>query len=286
VSNLELKGLKLLRALDNSYQDKESLSCELITQLAVELLISGKYQPRKHFNDESLDELANSIQVQGILQPLIVRKLANEQYEIIAGERRWRAAKKAGLAYVPAIIRNVDDNTALAFALIENIQRENLNPVEDAQALNRFREEFHMTHDEIAQMVGRSRVSITNMLRLLTLEPRVIEMLSEGKIDMGHARALLKLMPEHQYELACAVIKNQLNVRDTEAFANRLKARANEEPDKLALPHQKCEEWSDSLSQRFRTQVSVKVNAQGKGRVVIEVNSASEVEWLVKQMGG
>lgn len=286
MSNLELKGLKLLRALDNSYQDKESISCELITQLAVELLVSGKYQPRKHFNDESLDELANSIQVQGILQPLIVRKLANERYEIIAGERRWRAAKKAGLAYVPVIIRNVDDNTALAFALIENIQRENLNPVEDAQALNRFREEFHMTHDEIAQMVGRSRVSITNMLRLLTLEPRVMEMLSEGKIDMGHARALLKLLPEHQYEIACTVIKNQLNVRDTEAFANRLKTRVNEEPVKLALPHQKCEEWSDSLSQQFKTQVSVKVNAEGKGKVIIEVNSASEIEWLVKLMSG
>ena len=187
MSNLELKGLKFLRALDNSFQDGESIPSESITHLAVELLNSGKYQPRKQFDESILDELANSIKVQGIIQPLIVRKIAEECYEIIAGERRWRAAKKAGLTYVPVIIRNIDDNVALAFSLIENIQRENLNPIEEALALNRFREEFDMTHEDIAQMIGRSRVSVTNTLRLLSLDSRVIEMLNEGKIDMGHA---------------------------------------------------------------------------------------------------
>jgi ParB family chromosome partitioning protein len=287
VSNLELRGLKLLRALDNSFQDGETKSRESITHLAVELLSSGKYQPRKQFDESILDELANSIKVQGIIQPLIVRKIAEEHYEIIAGERRWRAAKKAGLTYVPVIIRNVDDNVALAFSLIENIQRENLNPIEEALALNRFREEFEMTHEDIAQMIGRSRVSVTNTLRLLTLDSRVIGMLNEGKIDMGHARSLLKLSPEHQYQIACTVIEKQLNVRDTEALANRLKSSGNEEYNKtssLTTSHDKCEEWSRYLSQQFTTNVSVKVNAEGKGKVIIEVNSASEVDWLINLM--
>ncbi|HAU1759032.1 TPA: ParB/RepB/Spo0J family partition protein [Legionella pneumophila] len=287
MSNLELKGLKLLRALDNSFQDGESIPSESITHLAVELLNSGKYQPRKQFDESILDELANSIKAQGIIQPLIVRKIAEECYEIIAGERRWRAAKKAGLTYVPVIIRNIDDNVALAFSLIENIQRENLNPIEEALAFNRFREEFEMTHEDIAQMIGRSRVSVTNTLRLLSLDSRVIEMLNEGKIDMGHARSLLKLSPEQQYQVACTVMEKQLNVRDTEALANRLKSSENTGRDKtfsLATPHGKCEEWSTYLSQQFTTNVSVKVNAEGKGKVIIEVNSASEVDWLVKLM--
>lgn len=287
MSNLELKGLKLLRALDNSFQDGESIPSESITHLAVELLISGKYQPRKQFDESILDELANSIKVQGIIQPLIVRKITEERYEIIAGERRWRAAKKAGLTYVPVIVRNIDDNVALAFSLIENIQRENLNPIEEALALNRFREDFQMTHEDMAQMIGRSRVSITNSLRLLSLEPRVIGMLSEGKIDMGHARSLLKLSQEQQYQAACIVIDKQLNVRETEALANRLKSSGDEEHKQtlsLAIPHDKCEEWSTYLSQQFTTNVSVKVNAEGKGKVIIEVNSASEVDWLIKLM--
>lgn len=287
MSNLELKGLKLLRALDNSFLDGESIQRESITHLSVELLNSGKYQPRKQFDESILDELANSIKVQGIIQPLIVRKVAEEYYEIIAGERRWRAAQKAGLTYVPVIIRNIDDNVALAFSLIENIQRENLNPIEEALALNRFREEFEMTHEDIAQMIGRSRVSVTNMLRLLTLDSRVIEMLNEAKIDMGHARPLLKLSPEQQYQVACTVIEKQLNVRDTEALANRLKSSGNDGRDKnfsLATLHDKCEEWSVYLSQQVTTNVSVKVNAEGKGKVIIEVNSASEVDWLIKLM--
>ncbi len=287
MSNLELKGLKLLRALDNSFQDGESIPSESITHLAVELLNSGKYQPRKQFDESILDELANSIKAQGIIQPLIVRKIAEECYEIIAGERRWRAAKKAGLTYVPVIIRNIDDNVALAFSLIENIQRENLNPIEEALALNRFREEFEMTHEDIAQIIGRSRVSVTNTLRLLSLDSRVIEMLNEGKIDMGHARSLLKLSPEQQYQVACTVIEKQLNVRDTEALANRLKSTGTEGRDKtfsLATLHDKCEEWSTYLSQQFTTNVSVKVNVEGKGKVIIEVNSASEVDWLIKLM--
>ncbi|RMW99912.1 ParB/RepB/Spo0J family partition protein [Legionella jordanis] len=286
MSNLELKGLKLLRALDNSFQEGESIPSESITHLAVELLNSGKYQPRKQFDESILDELANSIKVQGIIQPLIVRKIAEERYEIIAGERRWRAAKKAGLTYVPVIIRNIDDNVALAFSLIENIQRENLNPIEEALALNRFREEYKMTHEDIALMIGRSRVSVTNTLRLLSLDSRVIEMLNEGKIDMGHARSLLKLSAEQQYQVACTVIENQLNVRETEALANRLKPTEKEENNKILskAPHAKCEEWSTCLSQQFTTNVSVKVNAEGKGRVIIEVNSASEVDWLIKLM--
>lgn len=287
MSNLELRGLKLLRALENSFQEQKSISSELITNLAVELLCSGKYQPRKQFDESILDELANSIKTQGIIQPLIVRKISDERYEIVAGERRWRAAKKAGLTYVPVIIRNINDNTALAFSLIENIQRENLNPIEEALALNRLREEFEMTHEDIAQMIGRSRVSVTNMLRLLSLDPRVIEVLNDGKIDMGHARSLLKLSLEQQFQVASIVIERQLNVRDTEVLANQLKLSKKEACDKtshIVTLHDKCEVWSACLSQQLTTSVTVKVNADGKGKVIIDVNSASEVDWLIKLM--
>ena len=289
VSNLELKGLRLLRNLETSISDsneKNKVNTD-ISHLALEFLTPGKYQPRKHIDDATLNELADSIKVQGIIQPLIVRKVEFSKYEIIAGERRWRAATIAGLTHVPAIVRDIEDNVALAFSLIENIQRENLNPVEEAVAFSKFRDEFSMTHDEIAQMLGRSRVSVTNTLRLLSLDARVMKMLEDRKIDMGHARALLKLSPEDQYQVACIVIEKQLNVRDTEALANRWKSSGNEERNKnhsIVIPHDKCKEWSTYLSQQFTTNVSVKVNTEGKGKVIIEVNSASEVDWLVSLM--
>jgi ParB family chromosome partitioning protein len=260
---------------------------EAIIHLAIERLSPGKYQPRKRFDESILEELANSIKIHGIIQPLIVRKESEECYEIIAGERRWRAAKKVGLAYVPAIIRNVDDNVAFAFSLIENIQRENLNPIEEALAFNRFREGFQMTHENIAHMIGRSRVSITNTLRLLTLESRVIEMLNEKKIDMGHARALLRLTPLQQYQVASIVISKQLSVRETEALVNTFKSSERDENIKsisLKKFHDKCDVWSAYLTRQFATNVSVKVNMEGKGKVIIEVNSTNEIDSFINLM--
>lgn len=286
MANLELRGLQLLRTLDNSLE-RQSIPDQLVAQLSVDLLNTGKYQPRKQFDEAILNELANSIKVQGIIQPLIVRKTAEGSYEIIAGERRWRAAKQAGLKHVPVIIRNIADNIALAFSLIENIQRENLNPMEEAMAFERFREEFGMTHEDIARMIGRSRVSVTNMLRLLTLEHRVRDFLNESKLDMGHARALLTLSHEQQFVAACTVVEKQLNVRETEALVNRLKAlNIQEKKEEVSINkhHKKCEEWRIFLSKQLSMNISVNVNTKGKGLVILEINSASEMERLLEGM--
>lgn len=284
VSNLELKGLRLLRNLETSSSDSKEIDDTnvSITHLALEFLQPGKYQPRKHIDDTVLNELADSIKVQGIIQPLIVRKIEHGQYEIIAGERRWRAARIAGLTQVPVIIRNIEDNVALAFALIENIQRENLNPIEEAVAFAKFRDEFSMTHDEIAHTVGRSRVAVTNILRLLSLDKRVMQMLEEKKIDMGHARALLTLDSEQQCQVALMIVEKQLNVRSAEELVNSLKLQNDRANDiKKNYYHEKCEHWTRELSSKFATKVFVKLNPLGKGTIIIHVNSADEVERLI-----
>lgn len=284
MSNLELKGLRLLRNLEASLSDsnqKDDINNN-IAHLAVEYLTPGRYQPRKHVDDTNLKELADSIKVQGIIQPLIVRKTEYGKYEIIAGERRWRAAAIAGLTHVPAIVRDIEDNVALAFSLIENIQRENLNPMEEAIAFSRFRDEFIMTHDEIAHMLGRSRVSVTNTLRLLSLEARVMKMLEEKKIDMGHARALLTLDPEQQYLAAVMIAERQMNVRDTEELVHSLKSQNDQSSHiKTNNYHEKCDDWRRELSSKLSTKVSVRLNANCKGVVTIHVNSADEIERLI-----
>lgn len=284
MSNLELKGLKLLRRLDQSLSDPSTVSNNNLVQLSIELLQPGRFQPRKQFNEGVLNELADSIKVQGIIQPLIVRKIAEDKYEIIAGERRWRAATIAGLAYVPTIVKNIDDSVALAFSLIENIQREDLNPIEEAMAFSRFCEEFQMTHEEIANMVGRSRASITNALRLLTLDPRVRLLLEKDEINMGHARSLLTLDVEQQYKIALLIIEKNLSVREAEEISNKLKFepkdinKGNLEYKKY---HERCAQWSSKLSLKFSTKVAVKLNPEGKGKIIFEVNSSEEVDWLV-----
>ncbi|MCR9192832.1 MAG: ParB/RepB/Spo0J family partition protein [Gammaproteobacteria bacterium] len=281
MSNLELKGLKLLRNLDSTPVEDKTDPNEKLILLATNLLSPGKYQPRKQFDESILDELAASIKTQGIIQPLVVRKTAASSYEIVAGERRWRAAQRVGLAQVPVVVRDIDDNAALAFSLIENIQRENLNCMEEAAAFVRFRDEFQMTHEEIAHMIGRSRTSVTNTMRLLTLEPRVRLMLEERKIEMGHARAILKLNHEQQYQTACMIIEKQSSVREAEALANSAKLLKNKKMS-LNKNHDKCNDWSHQLSQKFATSVSVKINEEGKGRVIIEINSINEMNLIME----
>lgn len=284
VSDLELKGLRLLRNLETSLsdsQEKEDSNIK-ITPIALEFLRPGKYQPRKHIDDIVLSELADSIKIHGIIQPLIVRKVEYGHYEIIAGERRWRAAGIAGLTHVPAIVRQVKDTVALVFSLVENIQRENLNPVEEAVAFSKFRDEFLMTHDEIANMLGRSRVSITNTLRLLSLDSRVMQMLAERKIDMGHARALLTLDHDKQYFMALIIIEKQLSVRAAEELANSSKFQSAQSINiKTNHYHEKCKDWTKELSAKLSTKVKVKLNTQGKGTVTIYVNSADDIDWLI-----
>ena len=286
MSNLELKGFRLLRNLETSLSES-TLRTDVtahIVHLELEFLIPGKYQPRKYIDDRVLKELSSSIKVQGIIQPLIVRKVENGRYEIIAGERRWRAAQIAGMTHVPVIVREIEDNVALAFSLIENIQRENLNPVEEAIAFSRFRYEFLMTHDEIAHMIGRSRVSITNTLRLLSLDSRVMKMLEEKIIDMGHARALLTLDPEQQYCVALIIVEEQLNVRAAEKLANSFKLQNDQrygiKPNNY---NEKNDDWARELSSMLLTNVAVKLNKKGKGTVTIHVNSEHDLQRLINQ---
>jgi len=266
-------------ALEASGGGKEELR-----QLPVDVLQRGKYQPRTHMNHEALEELANSIKAQGVVQPIVVRQLSSGRYEIVAGERRWRAAQMAGLDAVPAVVRNIPDEAAIAIALIENIQRENLNPVEEAIALQRLIDEFGMTHQQTAESIGRSRAAVTNLLRLLTLNDDVRALLDEGRMDMGHARALLALSGSAQHQAARQVVDKGLSVRATEDLVRRLLERRPAphagnrvlDPDIRAL--------QESLSERLGAKVHINHTSKGKGRLTIDYNSTDELEGILARI--
>ena len=254
---------------------------EKLSTLPVDAIQSGKYQPRRGMDKDALDDLANSIRAQGIIQPLIVRP-SGHKYEIIAGERRWRAAQLAGLTEIPAIIRHIPDETALAIALIENIQREDLNPVEEALALQRLIEEFGMTHQAVAEAVGKSRTGVTNLLRLLTLPQEIKNMLEQGLLEMGHARTLITLPESAQVEAANLIVSRQLSVRETENLVRRLqspdinRAQKSLDPDILHL--------QENLSKQLKMRVAIHCNAKGKGKLVIHYRSLAELNGLILQI--
>lgn len=283
MSTVELKGLKELGNLDSllATSRSESFSKENFFNLPIDLLIPGKYQPRTHFDESSLEELVDSIKAQGIITPLLVRRQEAGHFEIIAGERRWRAAKLAQLKTVPAIIRDVSDNTALAFALIENIQREALNPIDEALAFMRLKDEFSMTHEQIAERVGKSRSAVTNLMRLLMLHDEVKDLLKSGKIEMGHARALLALDNVAQGEAAHRILSNNLSVRETEKLVQRMKAPASQRPAAPYEFEERISKWEKMLAEKLSSSVKVALNSKGEGRVIINVHSPEEVEWLV-----
>jgi ParB family chromosome partitioning protein len=251
------------------------------TSLPVDLIQRGRYQPRRNFDEDKLRELADSITAQGMVQPIVVRPAVDSKYEIIAGERRWRAAQMAGLADVPVVIREVDDQAAMAMALIENIQRDDLNPLEEATALHRLLNEFELTHQQVAQAVGKSRTTVTNLIRLLDLNPEVKELLDRGELEMGHARALLALEGKMQTEAASRVAAKGLSVRETEALVRRLgqpKAPAaaqpvEEDPDVRRL-------LSD-LTDRLGARVALQQGSGGKGRLIISYNDLEELEGIL-----
>jgi ParB family chromosome partitioning protein len=283
MSSVELKGFRGLQGLDVLLTESkaEEFSKENIFNIPVDRLVSGKYQPRTDIDDSSLNDLMLSIRSQGIILPLIVRRLDPEKYEIIAGERRWRAAKIAGLKTVPAIIRDIPDETALAFALIENIQRESLSPMDEAQALARLKDEFSMTHEEIAERVGRSRSAVTNLLRLLLLPDEVTALLRAGKIEMGHARALLSLDSGQQYETAKKIVEKGLSVREAEKIVQKIKHPANPKT-RINKFEDKIFVWEKILSDKFSSDVKISLNNHGEGRVVIHIHSPEEIEWLIE----
>lgn len=261
---------------ESSHEDK-------LCRLAVEEIQRGKYQPRRDMDPQALEELANSIRMQGIIQPIIVRPAGN-RYEIIAGERRWRAAQLAGLTEVPAIVRNVPDEAAIALALIENIQRENLNPIEEAIALQRLIDEFEMTHQQVAEAVGKSRATITNLLRLLSLPLSVKNMLERRTLEMGHARALITLPEALQVQAAELIAARGMSVRDAESLVRRMQNETGV-PTSSAKPiDPDIKRLQDNLSRRLRLRVGIQCNTKGRGKIVIHYRNLKELDDLLLQL--
>ena len=251
-----------------------------LAELDVIQLQPGKYQPRLDMSPEALEELANSIRSQGILQPIVVRETGHQKYEILAGERRWRAAKLVGLQMVPCLIKNVEDNAAIAIALIENIQRENLNAMEEAIAYKRLLEEFELTHVEVAKAVGKSRTTISNLLRLNNLTPIVKKFVEQGDIDMGHARALLALPEDKQVEIAKIVIEKQLSVRNTENLVKKTLSDKSEVV-KVKKVNEQLVAIEDKLAEKLGTNVSLSQTKNGKGKLVINFDETDKLKEIL-----
>jgi len=252
--------------------------------VAIDEVVRSRYQPRQTFDEESLAELAASIRAQGLMQPVVVRPRPQGGYELIAGERRWRAAQLAGLARIPAVVRDVTDEQASAMALIENIQREDLNPLEEAQALERLKDEFGLTQQQVADAVGKSRVAVTNLLRLLNLSAPVRQMLLEGQLEMGHARALLPLTPLEQERLARVVATKQLSVRATESL---VRSRQQPAREKRASPVKDADtaRLERELSDRVGAPVTIHMDAGGRGgRLVIGYSSLEELDGILDHL--
>jgi ParB family chromosome partitioning protein len=255
-----------------------------VTEMPVEKLRRGRYQPRTRMDETALNELAASIRSQGVVQPILVREIAAGGYEIIAGERRWRAAQIAGLATVPVVFRQVPDDAAMAVALIENIQREDLNPVEEATGLKRLLEEFNLTHQEVAERIGRSRAAVSNLLRLLNLDTAVREQLENGRIEMGHARALLSLPREKQAQACDHVMHRRLSVRQAEQLVRRM-LPTNDSADKRRVKQKSGDihRLEEELSERLGASVSIDHGAK-RGRLIIEYHDLDELDGILAKI--
>ena len=270
--------------LTSSPVESARVSDAALRNMPVDLLQRGKYQPRQDFDQDALEDLANSIRSQGVIQPIVVRPIGEERYEIVAGERRWRAAQLAGLQEIPAVIKDVSDQASMAMALIENIQRENLNPIEEATALQRLIEEFGLTQQQAADAVGRSRTSVTNLLRLLNLNVEVGLMVEHGKLEMGHARALLGLEGKAQVDAAKQVILLGLSVRETEKLVRKLLQPAATEKTVAQEIDPNVKRLQDDLSGRLGATVSLQQGARGKGKLVIQYNSLDELDGILEHI--
>jgi ParB family transcriptional regulator, chromosome partitioning protein len=251
--------------------------------LPIEYLQRGKYQPRKDINPEKLQELADSIKAQGIIQPIVVRLIAHDKYEIVAGERRWRAAAHAGLQEVPVVIKEIDDRSAMAIALIENIQREDLNPLEEAEALKRLLDEFEMTHQHIADAIGKSRTTVTNLLRLIDLHTDVKKLLLNNQLEMGHARALLALDGLRQVAAANKIVKEGLTVRATERLVKE--AQAEPKIKKIRIIDNDTLRLQQDLTAKLGAKVFIDHKENGAGKLVITYSSLEELDGIIEQIG-
>jgi len=264
-------------------EDKAVATDGTLKQIPVEFLQRGKYQPRRDFNSETLQELADSIASQGLIQPIVVRSVGQDQYEIIAGERRWRAAQLAGVDAVPAMVRDISDQTSIAMALIENIQREDLNPIEESQALIRLQNEFDLTQQQVAQVIGKSRTAVTNLIRLASLEASVQQQVERGDIELGHAKCLLALEGATQIQAARTVASENMTVRQTEALVKRLQAPEvdNKEP---AAKNQDILNLQEQLSERLGAVVRIQHSQKGSGKVTIGYNSVDELDGILSHL--
>lgn len=279
---LSQSSVALLEDLPSHQEDNFS-------RLAMDSLQPGQFQPRRDMDPVSLDELSTSIKQQGVLQPLVVRKIDEDRYEILAGERRWRAAQLAGLTEIPVMIKTVDDESAMAIALIENLQREDLNALDQAYAMHRLITEFDLTHQQVADILGKSRTAVSNFLRLLSLCDEVKRLLENEDLDMGHARALLTLVPEQQAHIAELIVAKNLSVRETEQLIQRLNRKSIDLEDsnlvKEPLGYARLfEDCLVQLAARYKANVQIQEKQSGKGRVVIEFNSRTELEKILDKM--
>ncbi|MBT0586720.1 ParB/RepB/Spo0J family partition protein [Alteromonas oceanisediminis] len=278
------RGLDALLATNQANSDKEHSSASIseLSKLPIEFLRPGKYQPRKDMSPEALEDLASSIRSQGVIQPVVVRPIDDQTFEIIAGERRWRAAQLAGLDIIPCLIKDVPDESAVAIALIENIQREDLNAMEEAQALDRLMVEFALTHQEVAEAVGKSRTTVTNLMRLNHLNADVKLLVEHGDIEMGHARALLALEGDAQSQAAQHVSGKGLTVRDTEKLVKRLLEPAKPAAPKTVDPD--VQRLSNRISETVGAPVAIDHNAKGKGKMTISFSSLDELEGILEKL--
>lgn len=280
------KGRGLDALLGSIQKEKLQLEAQAIDhgqlkQVDVDLLKRGEYQPRRFIQEQDLKELAASIEKHGVMQPIVIRPIQDDQfsYEIIAGERRWRAAQLAGLKQVPAIVRDLNDQVAIALALIENIQRQDLNPIDQALALQRFHDEFGLSHQEIAETVGKARTTVSNLLRLLSLDDVIKGFMQEGQLDMGHARAILALKAKDQIAIAKVIIDKNLSVRQTEQLVREWNQPKQSKPKEATPPD--IEQLTQRLSERFGAQVKIDHNKQGKGKLVIQYHSLDELDGIL-----
>ena len=278
-------GALLAGSKVNLNSETSELDGEL-REVPVDLIQRGRYQPRRDMDAQALQELADSIRQQGVMQPVVIRPIGEGRYELVAGERRWRATQMAGLDRIPAIIRDVPDEAAIAMALIENIQRENLNPIEEAMALQRLQEEFGLTQLQVAEAVGKSRTTITNLLRLIGLTSDVRTMLEHGDLEMGHGRAMLTLDPEVQTQVARQVVAKGLSVRQTEALVRRLQEEAAQGKRKTGKPalDPNIRQLQDDLAERLGAKVAISHGNRGRGKLVIEYNNLDELDGILNHI--
>ena len=273
------RGLDALLANDMD----ETTNSDALRTLNVAQLQPGKYQPRSHMDDAALQTLADSIKSQGIMQPILVRQIANDKFEIIAGERRWRASQIAGLDQIPVLVRDIADESALAMALIENIQRENLNPLEEAQGIKRLIDEFAMTHEKAAEAVGRSRAAVSNLLRLLTLTHAVQALLMQNKLDMGHARALIGLDAAQQILLANKIVSQNLSVREVENLVKNASLEAKPKLQKISV-NRDVLTLQNTLSEKIGAVVSISAKANGAGMLKISYSNLDQLDDIIAKM--